>query len=141
MGRFLPSPGKKAVGSRWFFSVNPDGKVERYKARLVARGYTQTPGVDYQKTFAHVAKMDTVHVILSCVACLDWDLHQLDVKNAFLHGDLDEEVYMTFPPGFVKKGEESLVCRLRIRVKAVTQGLVWQVPQGHGQVWLPTGSL
>ncbi|KAK8944211.1 hypothetical protein KSP39_PZI008134 [Platanthera zijinensis] len=68
----LPS-GKKAIGSRWVFSVkqNQDGKVERYKTRLVAQGYTQTQGVDYQETFAPVAKMDSIRVLLSCVVCLD----------------------------------------------------------------------
>lgn len=107
-------PGKKPIGSKWVFSVkqNEDGKVQRYKARLVARGYTQTPGVDYQETFAPVAKMNSIRVILSCAVTLDWELHQLDIKNAFLHGDLKEEIYMAFPPGFVKRGQEKLVCRL-----------------------------
>ncbi|KAJ7969877.1 Retrovirus-related Pol polyprotein from transposon TNT 1-94 [Quillaja saponaria] len=111
---FLPY-GKRAVGCKWVFTIKKkaNGTIERYKARLVARGFTQTYGVDYQETFAHVAKMNSIRVLISCAVNLGWDLQQLDVKNAFLHGDLAEEVYMEIPPGFSCQKTEGKVCKLK----------------------------
>ena len=107
--------GKKAVSCKWVFTVkqNPEGKVERYKARLVARGYSQTYGIDYDETFAPVAKMSTVRTLISCAANFGWPLHQLDVKNAFLHGDLKEEVYMEIPPGYSNFEIAGKICKLK----------------------------
>ena len=111
---WLPK-GKRPVGCKWVFTIKykSDGTVDRYKARLVAKGYTQTYGVDYSETFSPVAKIDTIRVLFSLAANLDWPLHQFDVKNAFLHGDLEEEVYMDAPPGFMSGYRRGEVCRLR----------------------------
>lgn len=109
----LPT-GKNTVGCKWVFTVkyNSDNTVERYKARLVAKGFTQTYGIDYSETFAPVAKLNTIRVLLSLAVNLDWSLNQLDVKNAFLNGDLEEEVYMDSPPGFEDKFGSN-VCKLQ----------------------------
>ncbi|KAJ7968785.1 Retrovirus-related Pol polyprotein from transposon TNT 1-94 [Quillaja saponaria] len=95
--------GKFTVGCKWVYTikVHPDGSVDRLKARLVAKGYTQVYGVDYSETFSLVTKITSVRVFISLAAIFDWPLYQLDIKNAFLHGDLDEEVLMEQPPGFV----------------------------------------
>ena len=110
----LPN-GKNTVGCKWIFTVKhkADGSVERFKARLVAKGFTQSYGIDYEETFAPVAKLNTIRVLLSLAANLDWPLHQLDVKNAFLNGDLEEEVYMEVPPGLDTYSKNNKVCRLR----------------------------
>ena len=107
--------GKSVIRCKWIFTVKlkPDGLIERYKARLVAKGFTQTYGVDYTETFAPVAKLNTIRVLLSLVVHLDQPLFQLYVKNAFLNGELEEEVYMSLPLGFEEDKKNRMVCKLK----------------------------
>ncbi|XP_074304226.1 uncharacterized protein LOC141638943 [Silene latifolia] len=93
---------KKVIGNKWVYKVKlrSDGSVERYKARLVVLGNKQEVGIDYYETFAPTAKMVTIRVFLAIVASRRWFMHQMDVHNAFLHGDLEEEVYMKLPQGY-----------------------------------------
>ena len=109
----LPSH-RKPIGCKWVYKIKykADGSVEHYKARLVAKGFTQKEGFDYHETFSPVAKKVTIRSFLSIAALHDWKLHQMNVHNAFLHGDLDEEIYMELPQGLRRQGE-SRVCRLR----------------------------
>ena len=91
--------GCKRVGCKWVFKTKQgsNGNFERYKTRLVAKGFTQKGGIDYKETFSPVSKKDSLRIILALVAHYDLELHQMDVKTAFLNGDLEEEVYMDQP--------------------------------------------
>ncbi|KAI3767934.1 hypothetical protein L2E82_18363 [Cichorium intybus] len=109
----LPA-GKKALQNKWVFRVKDeiDGS-KRYKARLVVKGFQQKRGVDYNEIFSPVVKMTTIRMVLGIVASEDLHLEQLDVKTAFLHGDLEEDIYMAQPEGFPTVGKENLVCKLK----------------------------
>ncbi|KAH9699990.1 protein kinase domain-containing protein [Citrus sinensis] len=110
----LPA-GKRPVGCKWIFTVKykADGSVERLKARLVAKGFTQSYGIDYLETFAPVAKLNTIRILLSLAVNLDWYLYQLDIENAFLNGDLEEEVFMEVPQGLDLNLTGNKVCKLK----------------------------
>ncbi|KAD6453934.1 hypothetical protein E3N88_08640 [Mikania micrantha] len=107
--------GNKPIGSKWIFKkkLRPDGTVDKYKARLVIRGFTQKHGLDYFDTYSPVTKITTIRSLISIAAINGLLIHQMDVKTAFLNGDLDEEIYMLQPEGFVVSGLESKVCKLR----------------------------
>ena len=106
---------KKPIGCKWIYKpkFKSDGSIDKYKARLVAKGYSQTKGIDYAETFAPVAKLNTIRMLITLATKYHWKLHQLDVKSTFLNGELKEEVYLTQLEGFVEKGEEHLVCKLK----------------------------
>ena len=113
----------KRVGCKWVFKTKRDskGNVERYKARLVAKGYTQKSGIDYTETFSPVSKKDSLRIIMALVAHYDLELHQMDVKTAFLNGDLEEEVYMDQPEGFSMEGKSQMVCKLKKSIYGLKQ--------------------
>lgn len=120
-------PGRKAVKNRWVFVTKPiQEKKPLYKARLVAKGFTQTAGIDYAETFAPVARLDSLRLLLSLAATFDWEVHQIDIKSAYLNGNLDEEIYMEQPKGFEVPGQEEKVCRLRKAIYGLKQaGRQW----------------
>lgn len=107
-------PGRKAIGNKWVYKIKRDSidQIERYRARLVVKGYAQKEGIDFNEIFSPVVRLTTIRIVLAMCATLDLHLEQLDVKTAFLHGDLEEEIYMLQPEGFAEKGKENLVCRL-----------------------------
>ena len=108
--------GKKIVGCKWIFKKKFDASSSghlRYKARLVAKGYSQVQSVDFNEVFSPVVKHTSIRVLLSLVATKDLELEQLDVKTAFLHGNLEEQIYMKQPEGFEVAGKEDQVCLLK----------------------------
>lgn len=109
----LPA-GKTPIGCKWIYKVKykASEEVERYKARLVEKGFSQQAGLDYSETFSPVEKMVTVRSLIALAASNQWCIYQMDVHNAFLNGDLIEEVYMQIPEGFVRQGESKKVCKL-----------------------------
>ena len=109
-----PPPGCKHIGLKWVYNIirNYCGDIVRYKARLMAKGYVQNFGIDYEEVFAPGARMETIQVLLALAAQEGWQVHHMDVKSAFLNGELEDEVYVKQPDGYVKKGRGHRVMRL-----------------------------
>ncbi|GJR13592.1 retrovirus-related pol polyprotein from transposon TNT 1-94 [Tanacetum coccineum] len=109
----LPS-GHKPIGHKWIFKkkLRPDGTIEKYKARLVAKGYRQKEGQDFFDTYSPVTRITSIRTLIAIATIHNLIIHQMDVKTAFLNGELDEEIYMQQPEGFVVKGQEHKVCKL-----------------------------
>ncbi|GKV34500.1 hypothetical protein SLEP1_g42871 [Rubroshorea leprosula] len=106
--------GRKTLKNKWVFKLKKDGdKIVRYKARLVVKGFSQKKGIDFDEIFSPVVKMSSIRVVLGLAASMNLELEQLDVKTAFFHGDLHEEIYMDQPEGFEEKGKEHMVCKLK----------------------------
>ncbi|KAL0430352.1 UNVERIFIED_CONTAM: Retrovirus-related Pol polyprotein from transposon RE1 [Sesamum radiatum] len=106
---------KEVIGVKWIYKtkLNADGSIQKHKARLVAKGYSQLPGIDYTETFAPVARLDTIRALVAIAANKKWKIYQMDVKSAFLNGYIDEEIYVEQPQGFIAKGYEEKVLRLK----------------------------
>ena len=109
------SQHKKPIGVKWIYrtKLNADGSINKYKARLVVKGYAQVFGVDFSETFAPVARLDTIRLLLALSAQKGWKVYQLDVKSAFLNGYLQEEIFVEQPMGFQVKGQEDKVYLLK----------------------------
>ena len=110
---YLPK-GKHRMGCNWVFTINykVDGSIKRYKTRLVVKGYTQTYGIDYQETFAPIAKMNSIRILLSLATNHNQSLQQFDVKKVFLYGNLEKEVFMDVPSGFEGQFKNGNMCKL-----------------------------
>ena len=108
-------PNREAIPCKWVFKVKykEDGRIERFKARVVAKWYTQKRGIDYDETFSPVVCFSSIRMLLSFALQHSMHIHQMDVVTEFLHGNLEEEIYMLQPSGYLMKGKEDLVCRLR----------------------------
>jgi hypothetical protein len=109
-----PRPSLNVVSCKWVFKIKHkhDGSVDRYKARLIARGFKQQYGVDYDDTFNPVVKPTTIGLLLSLVVSYVWVIQKIDIQNAFLHGFLDEDVYMKQPPSFEDSAHPKYICKL-----------------------------
>lgn len=118
-------PGKRLVGCKWVFTLKykADDSLERYKVKLVAWGYTQMYGIDYQEIFAPIEKMNIVRILLSLVVNYNWPLEQFDAKNDFLHGDLEEEIYMEVPLAYGNYMAHNKVCKLKKALYGLKQSL------------------
>ena len=118
-----PPQDRQVIGSKWVFKrkIDSGGSVERYKARLVAQGFTQKPGLDYDETFCPVVRFESLRTLAAMAVQDGLILHQMDVTSAFVNGTLSEEVCMKQPEGFIEKGKENLVCKLKHSIYGLKQ--------------------
>ena len=110
----VPRPqGKSIVTSKWIYKIKhaADGSVEKFKAIFVARGFSQKEGIDYDQIFAPISRYTSIKIIISLASVFNWKLHQMDVKTAFINGEVEKEVYIKHPEDFVIHGKESHVCK------------------------------
>ena len=130
--------GHRAIGLKWVFKVKKDaaGNVVKHKARLVAKGYAQKQGVDYDEVYTLVARIETVRILLALAAHGDWEVHHMDVRSAFLNGDLQEQVFVHQPPGF----SDATHARKVLKLNRALYGL--KRHQGHGMLdWIKSSKL
>ena len=113
----------KPIGCKWIYKRKRDhaGKVQTFKARLVAKGYIQREGVDYEETFSPVAMLKSIRILLSIATFYDYEIWQMDVKTAFLNGNLEESIYMSQPEGFIEQDQEQKVCKLKKSIYGLKQ--------------------
>ncbi|XXG73025.1 hypothetical protein AAC387_Pa07g2007 [Persea americana] len=118
-----PQEGIKPISCKWVYKKKRgvDGKVETFRARLVAKGFTQKEGIGYEETFSPVAMLKSIWILLSIAAYFDYEIWQMDVKTAFLNGNLDECIYMVQPDGFVAEGREHMLCKLKKSIYGLKQ--------------------
>ena len=109
-----PPKGIKPIGCKWIYKKKrgANGKVETFKSRLVAKGFTQKEGIDYEETFSLVAMLKSIRILLSIAAHFNYEIWKMNIKTAFLNGHLDECIYMMQPDGFIEKGQEHMFCNL-----------------------------
>lgn len=114
---------KTLIGCKWLFKpkMNAARSIEKLKAKIVAKGYSEQEGIDFDDTFEPVAKLNTIRMLIALATKYNWELHQLDVKSAFLNGELKEEIYLVQSEGFVKQGQEHIVCRLKKALYGLNQ--------------------
>ena len=120
-----PNKDIRQIGVKWVFWVKKDstGKVVRYKERLVVKGYAQKQGIDYDEVFSPVARMESIRILISIAAQENWELHDLDVKTAFLNGEIKQDIYISQLEGFLIKGKEDHILKLQNALYGLKQAL------------------
>ena len=115
--------GVKPIECKWIYKrkIRPDGKVETFKARLVAKCYTQKEGIDYEETFSPVAMLKSILILLAVTASLDYEIWQMDIKTTFLNDSLEEDIYMQQPERFIARGQEHMACKLQRSIYGLKQ--------------------